>query len=101
MENMPHNLPHGNKYGSVNTNLMGYNGAVVTNHWLASSVGKTILSNGGNAFDAACAVSFALGVVEPQNSGVGGDGYIMLFEKEKNKVSVITVSYTHLRAHET
>ena len=89
MENMPHNLPHGNKYGSVNTNLMGYNGAVVTNHWLASSVGKTILSNGGNAFDAACAVSFALGVVEPQNSGVGGDGYIMLFEKDKNKVSVI------------
>ena len=89
MENMPHNLPHGNKYGSVNTNLMGYNGAVVTNHWLASSVGKTILSNGGNAFDAACAVSFALGVVEPQNSGIGGDGYIMLFEKDKNKVSVI------------
>ena len=82
-------LPHGGKFDSLNTNMMGFNGAVVTNHWLASSVGKAILEQGGNAFDAACAVSFALGVVEPQMSGIGGDGFIMLYEQRHNKLKVI------------
>ena len=89
---MKHNLPHGDKYGSINTNMVGFNAAVVTNHWMASSVGRDILMKGGNAFDAACAISFMLGVVEPQNSGIGGDGFIMMFDAQENKVSVINAT---------
>ena len=89
---MKHNLPHGNNYGSINTNMVGFNAAVVTNHWMASSVGRDILMKGGNAFDAACAISFMLGVVEPQNSGIGGDGFIMMFDAQENKVNVINAT---------
>ena len=89
---MKHNLPHGNNYGSINTNMVGFNAAVSTNHWMASSVGRDILMKGGNAFDAACAISFMLGVVEPQNSGIGGDGFIMMFDAQENKVNVINAT---------
>ena len=84
---MTHNLPHGKNLGSTNPNMVGYTSSVVTNHWLASMVGRDILNKGGNAFDAACAVSFMLGVVEPQMSGIGGDGFIMMFDKSNEKVS--------------
>ena len=89
---MKHNLPHGDNYGSINTNMVGFNAAVVTNHWMASSVGRDILMKGGNAFDAACGISFMLGVVEPQMSGIGGDGFIMMYDSKKDKVNVINAT---------
>tara|TARA_B100001029_G_scaffold156080_1_gene141278 strand:- start:153 stop:1805 length:1653 start_codon:yes stop_codon:yes gene_type:complete len=89
---MKHNLPHGDNYGSINTNMVGFNAAVVTNHWMASSVGRDILMKGGNAFDAACGISFILGVVEPQMSGIGGDGFIMMYDSKKDKVNVINAT---------
>ncbi len=89
---MKHNLPHGDNYGSINSNMVGFNAAVVTNHWMASSVGRDILMKGGNAFDAACGISFILGVVEPQMSGIGGDGFIMMYDSKKDKVNVINAT---------
>ena len=89
---MAHNLPHGKNLGSVNTNMVGSTSSVVTNHWLASMVGRDILNKGGNAFDAACAVSFMLGVVEPQMSGIGGDGFIMMYDKSEDKISVVNAT---------
>ncbi|HTV03357.1 MAG TPA: gamma-glutamyltransferase [Luteitalea sp.] len=52
---------------------------VVSGHRLASEAGARILADGGNIVDAAVAVSFALGVVEPDASGIGGDGMALLF----------------------
>ena len=67
---------------------MGAQGAVVTNHPLSSLAGMRMLLRGGNAVDAAVAIGFALGVAEPQGSGIAADGFIMVHMKDKNTVSV-------------
>ena len=56
--------------------------AVVTSgNPLASEAGARVLAQGGNVVDAGIAVAFALGVVEPDATSVGGDGQAILFLK--------------------
>jgi gamma-glutamyltranspeptidase/glutathione hydrolase len=56
-------------------------GAVIsTAHFAATDAGHAILAQGGNAFDAAVAVSAALSVVEPVSSGIGGGGFFLLHD---------------------
>ncbi len=52
---------------------------VVSDHQLATQIGLKILEKGGNAFDAAIAVSAVLSVVQPHMSGPGGDGFLLGF----------------------
>ena len=58
---------------------------VVTRHHLASRAGNEILMKGGNAVDASIAISFALSVVLPQASPIGGGGFMIIHDAETGK----------------
>ena len=80
--------PHGIKFGSNRPVVMGRNGMICAGHPLAAQAGMVVLQQGGNAVDAAIATAAALNVVEPNMSGVGGDGYIMIYNKAQNRVDI-------------
>ncbi|MDQ1302252.1 MAG: gamma-glutamyltranspeptidase / glutathione hydrolase [Pseudomonadota bacterium] len=62
---------------------------IATAHPLATRAGEEILAAGGNAFDAAVAISAALAVVEPYASGLGGGGFWLLHEAETGRQVLI------------
>ena len=65
---------------------------VCASHPLASQAGVRILQKGGNAVDASVAVAAALNVVEPLMSGIGGDGFIMVYTRADDTVKVVNAT---------
>ncbi len=64
-------------------------GIVVSQSRVASEVGARVLKEGGNAIDAAIATAFAIGVVEPWMSGIGGVGALVYREAKTGKVTCV------------
>ncbi len=58
---------------------------IATRHHIATDIGMNILVEGGNAIDAAVAVSFALAVVNPSAGNLGGGGFMLIHLSETNE----------------
>ena len=59
----------------------GIHGLVTAGHPLAAMAGLQVLMKGGNAIDAAVAVGAALNMMEPQMNGLGGNGFMTIYDQ--------------------
>ena len=84
--------PHSVNYQAYRPVVMGRKGMVCSGHPLASQAGLAMLQKGGNAVDAAIAVAAALNVVEPLMSGIGGDGFIMVYDRAADDIKVVNAT---------
>src|SRR5690606_32380643 len=64
-------------------------GMVASAQYRATEAGLEMLADGGNAIDAAVATAFALGVCEPQASGLGGQTMIVLNDAKAGRVRAL------------
>ena len=76
-------------YNSYSQLTKKKNGMVVSDSKLASEIGVKILKSGGNAVDASIASAFALAVTYPAAGNIGGGGFVVYFNAEKESVTTI------------
>jgi gamma-glutamyltranspeptidase/glutathione hydrolase len=70
--------------------VVSTHGVVSAQHRGAAELGAAVLAGGGDCIDAAVAVSFAIGVLEPWMSGVGGIGAMVVHRAREGRSSVIS-----------
>ena len=72
--------------------VVAQKGAVATSQPLAAQAGLQMLRDGGNAIDAAVATAAVLNVVEPMSTGIGGDMFALIWDKNERKVASLNGS---------
>lgn len=65
----------------------GCGGMIASAHPEASRIGAEILQEGGNAIDAMVAASFAISVLRPQSTGIGGGGFMLLYRPKHSVIA--------------
>ena len=70
--------------------IMGRKGVVTAGHYLAATAGHRMIENGGNAIDAAAAMSFCLNLLEPQSCGIAGEVPILIYSAKDRKTYAIS-----------
>ncbi|KAJ5899213.1 Gamma-glutamyltranspeptidase [Penicillium taxi] len=73
-------------FASRRSTVHSRNGIVACTQPLAAAAGHRILSEGGNAADAAVAVAAALNMTEPGSTGIGGDMFCLYYDSKNQKV---------------
>ncbi|MGH9142190.1 MAG: gamma-glutamyltransferase [Vicinamibacterales bacterium] len=76
----------GRPLAAYRPSVPGIHGLVTAGHPLAAMAGLQILMKGGNAIDAAVAVGAALNMMEPQMNGIGGNGFMTVYDKKSGHV---------------
>src|SRR5919202_3167962 len=87
--------------------VMAPNGVVASAHPLASAAGLEALLAGGNAVDAALTMAGVMGVVQPMMSGLGGDTFLLYYERAARRTWAVngsgpapqTLTLDYLQAH--
>jgi gamma-glutamyltranspeptidase/glutathione hydrolase len=77
---------------AIRPEVNGMNGAVVSEHPLASAAGYEVLRGGGNAVDAAVTMAAVLAVVRPHMNGVGGDAFALFYDADTRAVTALNGS---------
>jgi len=72
--------------------VMATRGMVTTSQPLAAQSGLQVMMNGGNAIDAAVASAAVLNLVEPMNTGVGGDLFAIIYVAKEKKLYTLNAS---------
>ncbi|HSB67481.1 MAG TPA: gamma-glutamyltransferase family protein, partial [Anaerolineales bacterium] len=85
-------MDHDLLYTSRRSPIYGMGGMVATSQPLAVAAGLKILSQGGNAADAAIASAAALNVTEPTSTGLGGDCFALYYEASSGQVTALNGS---------
>src|ERR1700724_4176093 len=76
----------GRPLAAYRAGVPGVHGLVTAGHPLAAMAGLQVLLKGGNAIDAAVAVGAALNMMEPQMNGLGGNGFMTVYDKKSGRV---------------
>ena len=74
------------------SNAYAMNGMCATSHPVAARTAVRILEDGGNAVDAAIAAAVALGLCEPQSTGIGGDCFVLLSPPGEDRIIALNGS---------
>ena len=62
---------------------------MISAHPLAAKAGLAVYRKGGNVVDVAVATAYALGVVEPHGSGIGGEGMMLIYDAKRKKSTIV------------
>ncbi len=79
-------------FSSYRSPIYSTRGMVASSQPLATAAGIKILQLGGNAADAAVAVAAALNVTEPTSTGIGGDVFVLFYEKASKQIYALNGS---------
>src|SRR6266436_1170360 len=74
-------------------------GVIAAQNQKAADIGAAVLAGGGNAIDAAIAAAFALAALEPWMSGLGGSGFMVVWDARQSRGHVVdfgTIAATNL-----